>query len=1136
MPQPPDHKARPHPLRLDLTKAAPPAPRAPTPVAYVELATTSNYTFLTGASHPDELVCAAVALGHCSAAIADTNTLGGVVRAHVAAKGIGIPLAIGARLCFIQPDWLEILCYPTTIASYSNLSRIITTGKLRAPKGECSLLLHDLIERHEGLQAVVLPPCVLDDAFIQTLRGLRSVFGEDRLSLAACLAYAHDDRTRLWQLATLSRHARVPLVAINDACAHEPARRPLQDALTCVRLRTTVHAAGLDLRANAERHLKPADEMARLFSEHPAAVARSAEIARRAHGFSIDMLRYRYPREVTPQGITAMRHLRDLTLAGAASRYPGAIPDRVRLQLNHEFALIEELDYPAYFLTVHDIVRFARSRDILCQGRGAAANSAVCYCLGVTEVDPARSQVLFERFISRERNEPPDIDIDFEHERREEVIQHIYTKYGRDRAALTAETITYRGRSAVRDMGKVMGLSLDAVDRLAQHLDLWASGPPDERRLRDAGLDPRDPTIRRVVALTRQITGFPRHRSQHVGGFVISDQPLCDLVPIENAAMEDRTVIEWDKDDVDAAGMLKVDVLGLGMLTCIRRALHLIVENGGGGPSSDHGDDAPSGAPAMSAAANPSAAQRLLTRIARTDDPEVYEAAQHADTVGVFQIESRAQMSMLPRLRPRTFYDLVIQVAIVRPGPIQGNMVHPYLRRRSGEESVNYPSPEARAVLERTLGVPLFQEQAMALAIACAGFTPEEAERLRRSIAAWKTKQNIIHSFGVQLIEGMASRGIPREFAERCFDQIKGFSQYGFPESHAASFALLVYISAWLKRRHPAAFAVALINSQPMGFYAPAQIVRDAIEHGVVVRDADVNLSSWDCTLEPSPLELGSNRVEAMAGDYHQRKRTHGAGGPAIRLGLRIVKGLSREGAARLLAAREMRGPFASVEHLWRVGAVRVRDLRRLAAADAFRSMGLDRQQALWQIRALRDESLPLFDHLEGPCGDEIPTPSEAIRAIDLRDSLTRLPEIPDAAKTIGDYNATGLSLRAHPIQFLRTRLDRIGASRAADLRSEETCPHGRRVSIAGLVLCRQRPATASGIVFITLEDETGVANLIVRPKVFERYRPVARLSAALLAHGRVERKGEVVHLQVTRLSTLDEALAGMTARSRDFH
>ncbi|MGP1309734.1 MAG: error-prone DNA polymerase [Phycisphaerales bacterium] len=1111
MPQPPDQKARPHPLRLDLSRA-PSVPSRLTSVQYVELATTSNYTFLTGASHPDELVCAAANLGHASAAIADVNTLGGIVRAHVAAREIGMPVALGARLRFADPDGLEILCYPTGLASYSNLSRILTIGKRRAPKGECHLHLHDLVERSAGLQAIVVPPEVLDDAFIETLNGLRSVFNDDRLSLAACVSYAHDDRSRLWQLKTLSKHLRVPLVAINDAHAHEPSRRPLQDAMVCVRLGTTIHRAGFALQANAERHLKPPEEMARLFAECPGAIARTVEIARRAHGFSIEQLKYRYPREVTPQGVSAMRHLRDLTRSGAAKRYGDAVPEKVRAQIEHEFALIEELDYPAYFLTVHDIVRFARERGILCQGRGAAANSAVCYCLGVTEVDPAKGQLLFERFISRERNEPPDIDIDFEHERREEVIQHLYGKYGRDRAALTAETITYRGRSAVRDMGKAMGLSLDVVDRLAQHLDIWASGAPDERRLRSAGVDPRDPIIRRVVALTEQVSGFPRHRSQHVGGFVLSDPPLCDIVPIENAAMDDRTVIEWDKDDVDAAGMLKVDVLGLGMLTCIRRALSLVVQTEQPDTSGDG-----------------EAERALLSRIARTDDAEVYEMAQHADTIGVFQIESRAQMSMLPRLRPKNFYDLTIQVAIVRPGPIQGNMVHPYLRRRNGEEPVEYPSRDARAVLERTLGVPLFQEQAMALAITCAGFTPDEAERLRRSISAWKTKGNLIHAFGMQLIDGMTSRGIPREFAERCFEQIKGFSQYGFPESHAASFALLVYISAWLKRHHPAAFAAALINSQPMGFYAPSQIVRDAIEHGVEVRDADVNLSDWDCALEGR--EVGGCHPPP-GGDYHARKATFGVGGPAIRLGLRLVKGLSEEGARKLLDARSEFGRFDSVERLHRASGIRVRDLRRLAAADALRSMGLDRQQALWQIRALRDDDLPLFDAIE----QRDAAPTSAIHAIDLRESLSRLPAVSETRKTMDDYQATGLSLRAHPLQFIRPRLDELGAERAIVLRSEHDAPHGKRVTIAGLALCRQRPATASGVVFITLEDETGIANLILRPKVFERFRPVARLSAILLASGRVERKGEVVHVQVDRLESLDGHIAGLAAPSRDFH
>ncbi len=1052
--------------------------------AYAELAVTSNFTFLTGASHPEELVGHAAELGHRAAAIADTNTLAGIVRAHVAAKDAGIPLAIGCRLVLSEPKGLAVLVYPTDRPAYTRLCRLLTLGKRRAPKGECSLTLDDLIDHNDGLLAVAIPPPPPEsagDGFEALIRRLQDAFDDDRLSLGASRGYGADDAGRLRTLAGLSAHVRVPLVAVNDVRYHAPERRALQDVVTCIRHGCTIEEAGFRLAANAERHLKPPGEMARLFAEYPAAVSRSVHVAERAAAFSLDELRYEYPVEPCPDGLTPIAYLRERAWAGAATRYPSGVPAKVRDQLGHELALIEELRYEPYFLTCYDIVTFARSRGILCQGRGGAANSAVCYCLGITEVDPARFSLLFERFVSRERNEPPDIDIDFEHERREEVIQYLYRKYGRDRAALTAEVITYRGRSAVREVGKAMGLSLDGVDALARNLDHWGE-PPDADRVREAGMNPGDPTMRHVLELTCQLAGFPRHLSQHVGGFVITRSPLCDLVPIENAAMEDRTVIEWNKDDIDAMGMLKVDVLGLGMLTCIRKSFDLIREHRGRDLTiprifSDH-----------------------------AEDPAVYGMIQRADTVGVFQIESRAQMSMLPRLKPKEFYDLVIEVAIVRPGPIQGGMVHPYLKRRAGEEPVVYPSAAVRDVLGRTLGVPIFQEQAMQLAIVAAGFTPDEADGLRRAMAAWRRKGDKIGRFGRKLIDGMIARGYPREFAERCFEQIKGFSEYGFPESHAASFALLVYVSCWLKRYEPAAFAAALLNSQPMGFYQPAQIVRDAREHKVEVRPIDVNHSDWDCTLED--------------------------GGQVLRLGMRQVKGLAEADAERVRAAVQRVGPFRSVESLWRTSGTGTRALRRLARADAFRSMGLDRQGALWQVKSLRDEVLPLFRHDAGAPivihRDWGPLPDDA--------GHESLPPVTPQRQVLQDYEASGLSLKAHPVSFIRGALDELDAIPTADLRDPRLSPQGRRVAVAGIVLSRQRPATASGVVFITLEDETGIANLIIWSTTFERYRWVARLSTVLLARGRVERQGDVVHVHVDRLENLDSRIPDFAAASRDFH
>ena len=1084
MPEAPFAPIKPHPFKQP-SVARPASARAVQ--RYAELAVTTNYTFLAGASHPEEMVEQAAELGHYGVSITDCNTLAGIVRAHVAAKDAGIPLAIGSRLTLSDAPGMSFLVYPTDRPAYSRLCQLLTLGKRRAPKGECHLTLDDLVSHSAGLLAVAMVPARPSPACAGTLHRLRSVFDQDRLSLGIARLYTADAVVSMRNVRRLAADTRIPLAALNDVHYHTPQRRQLQDVMTCIRHGCTIEQAGMRLHANADRHLKAPDEMLRLFADDPGAASRSVDVVLRASAFSLDELKYEYPVETCPAGIAPFQYLVECTRAGAASRYPGGVPEKVKRALEHEFKVIESLRYEAYFLTCYDIVSFARSRGILCQGRGAAANSSVCYCLGITEVDPARFSMLFERFVSAERKEPPDIDIDFEHERREEVIQYLYRKYGRERAALTAEVITYRGRSAVREVGKALGLSLDCVDVLAKNLDVWHE-TPNAKRIRETGLDPSSPVLRDVLRLTGELVGFPRHLSQHVGGFVITRSPLCDLVPIENAAMEDRTVIEWNKDDIDAMGMLKIDVLGLGMLTCIRKAFELDA------PTKDQRLTIPT----------------LMGPLA--EDPAVYAMIQRADTVGVFQIESRAQMSMLPRLKPATFYDLVIEVAIVRPGPIQGKMVHPYLKRRSGEEVPHYPNDAIREVLGRTLGVPLFQEQAMQLAIVAAGFTPDEADKLRRAMAAWKRKGDLIYRFGKQLITGMTQRGYSQDFAERCFEQIKGFSEYGFPESHAASFAILVYVSCWLKRHRPAAFAAALINSQPMGFYQPAQIIRDAKEHGVEVRPIDVNHSSWDCSLELRSSVPLSTTDPALPADW-------GANGPALRLGMRLTRGLPELDARRVSDSVSRAGRFNSIGSLWRASGASVASMRRLAQADAMQSMGLDRQASLWQIRPLRDEPMPLFEACIAD--DEVPE---------------SLPTITSERLVLHDYNATGLSLKAHPMSFMRASLDKRSVTPNADLRSERLCPQGRTVEVAGLVLVRQRPGTASGVVFITLEDETGICNLILWSTVFEAFRKTARLSTTLLAKGRVERSGEVVHVHVQRLESLDDEASELASVSRDFH
>ncbi len=1072
MPDPADPKVHAHPFKREppRDRSAPPTGFTPSLTAYAELTVTSNYTFLTGASHPDELIEQAAAMGHRAIALTDCNSLAGIVRAHVAAKETGIPFVVGCRLRFVEPAGLSLFVYPTDRAAYGRLCRLLTVGKRRAPKGQCHLWLDDLSAHVEGLLAVAWFASPTDADVLGTLTLLQHLFDDDRLSLA--LARLHTPNDPPFQEATvlLSRETGVPLVAVNDVHYHIPQRRALHDVLTCIRHGCTLDEAGFRLFSNAERHLKSPEEMARLFAEYPRAIARSAAIAHRAAGFSLDELRYEYPDEICPSGLTPMAHLRALTWQGAAAHYPSGVPEKVRRQIEHEFGLIEELNYAPYFLTVHDLVRFARSRGILCQGRGAAANSAVCFCLGVTSVDPDRINVLFERFVSRERDEPPDIDIDFEHERREEVIQYIYGKYGRDRAGLTAEVITYRSRSAVRDVGKALGLSLDAVDRIARRVHDWHEDGFTEDKVSTLGMDAGDPLLKLFVRLVHQIVGFPRHLSQHVGGFVISRGPLCELVPIENAAMENRTIIEWDKDDIEALGMLKVDVLALGMLTCIRKGLELIERH--------HG-------------------RPLTLASIPSEDSAVYDMICKADTLGVFQIESRAQMTMLPRLKPQNFYDLVIEVAIVRPGPIIGDMVHPYLRRRNGEEPVTYPDEKVANVLGRTLGVPLFQEQAMSLAIVAAGFTPGEAEQLRRTISAWKHRgKDAIPRYRRRFIDGMLANGYERAFAEQCFERLKGFSEYGFPESHSASFALLVYASAWIKCYYPAVFAAALLNSQPMGFYAPAQIIRDARDHGVEVRPVDVNHSDWDCTLEDA--------------------------GRTVRLGMRMVRGLREVDGRAIAGAVRSRGAFGSITDLWRATELSASALQRLAQADAFGSMGLTRRQALWQVQALHGRPLPLFD--------------APWRESELQICTDALPPASPPQEVVRDYRAVGLSLKAHPMSFLREAMSRRRVLTAAQIRDEQCCPHGRWASVAGMVLFRQRPGTAKGVMFMTLEDETGRADLIVRPHVYQRFPTAALYSRAVLVRGRVERDGRVVHVLVQRVEDLSDKFAALPSQSRDFH
>jgi error-prone DNA polymerase len=1047
--QPPSKLHVPVPARAHHSVVAPPCP-------YVELHCKTNFSFLEGASHPDELVTEAARLGYAGMAVTDRSSLAGAVRTHIAAKQVGLRLVIGAEVEL--GDAGPVLLWAMNRGGYGRLCQLLTRGRRQAPKGECRLAFADVAEHAGGLLVGVLLRFSNDIA--SDLRRWRDIF-PDRTYAVAELHRGLSDPRRLEQWHQAALAARVSLVAAGDVHYHDARRRCLQDVLTAIRLRSTVAELGAARFPNGERRLRALDEILGLFARYPAAVARTVEVADRCE-FSLDELRYQYPEELCPAGETPSSYLARLALAGAHERYPDGVPLKVRELIERELAIIEELNYAAYFLTVWDLVRFARSRGILCQGRGSAANSAVCYCLGVTAVDPDRIDLLFERFISKDRAEAPDIDIDFEHQRREEVIQYIYEKYGRERSGMTAELITYRTRSAVRDVGKALGLSLDRVDALANAVGHADAGEEFLKRLSESSVDPRCRLGRQLVHLVREILGFPRHLSQHVGGMVLTNMPLCEIVPIENATMPGRTVVEWDKDDLDALGILKVDCLGLGMLSAIRRSLELLKEHTG---------------------------QMLSLATIPAEDPAVYKMIQRADTVGVFQIESRAQMSMLPRLKPNKFYDLVVEVAIVRPGPIQGNMVHPYLKRRCGIEAVEYPSEAVRDVLSKTLGVPLFQEQAMKLVVVAAGFTPGEADQLRRAMGAWK-RTGVINQFEQKLISGMLAKGYSEEFARNLFGQIEGFGSYGFPESHAASFALLVYVSAWIKCRYPAVFLAALLNSQPLGFYGPSQLVSDARRHGVEVRPVDVNESDCDSTLE----------------------RRSADGALAVRLGFSTVKGLSTSVAERLVHVRQAR-PFLSYgDFVARTGFTSA-VLARLAAADAFGSLGLSRRPAYWMSLAV--------------------TPPEPLLSGLVDETPPALPLLSAEEEVIHDYHAQGLSLRGHPFAPLRRFLEAQHVVTAAALGSLKP---NRRYRVAGLVLLRQRPQTAKGVTFMTLEDETGTTNLIVWLQVWKRFRRVANQARALIASGLLQHQEGVVHLIVDRLEDVTGRLPDLGRVSRDFH
>jgi error-prone DNA polymerase len=1033
---------------------------------YAELQVTSYFSFLRGASSSDELFHTAKALGIEALAVTDRNSLAGIVQAHRAAKETGVRLVVGCRLDLA--DGMSLLVYPTDRDAYGRLCRLLTIGKKRAGKGKCRLDWQDVVEWGEGLIAVLVPD-EADETAAFHLRRLHEAF-RGRCYLALTLRRRPNDQMRLWALSGLAAQYRVPVVVTNDVLYHEPGRRMLQDIVTCIRHNVIIDNAGFLRERHADRYLKPPEEMRRLFNRYPEALANSLEIVKRCR-FSLDELQYQYPDEKEYAHLSPQEALEKYTWEGAAGRYPAGVPELVREKLNYELRLIQKLKYAPYFLTVNSIVRFARSQGILCQGRGSAANSVVCFVLGITSIDPMKNGLLFERFVSEQRNEPPDIDVDFEHERREEVIQWVYRTYGTDRAALCATVIRYRSRGAMRDVGRALGMPEDVLKALSSQVWGWSNDIP-KTQVEGNGFNVDDRRLRLLLELSQQLTGMPRHLSQHPGGFVLTRDRLDELVPIEPAAMDDRQVIEWDKDDIESLNFMKVDVLALGMLSCMRRAFEYLETFKG--------------------------IRRGLWND-EMDDKTTFDMISKADTLGTFQIESRAQMSMLPRMKPREFYDIVIQVAIVRPGPIQGDMVHPYLRRRQGLERADYPKEELKQVLGRTLGVPLFQEQAMKVAIVCANFTPSRADQLRRAMATFKFTGGV-DKFREELIDGMTGNGYSPEFAERMCRQLEGFGSYGFPESHAYSFAIIAYESAWMKCHHPDVFCAALLNSQPMGFYAPAQIVRDAREHGVEVRPVSINDSRWDCTLEPTD-----------------------DGRFAVRLGLRMVKGLANRDAARLVSERADQ-PFVSVDDLWRRARIPVSALVELAEADAFRpSLGLARREALWAIRALRDEPLPLFAAAARR--------EEAVIA-ELDEPAVSLRPMAAGNEVVEDYGHVGLTLRAHPVSFLRDDLRRqriVSCQEAANLRDR------RRVETAGLTLIRQRPGSAKGVIFVTIEDETGVANLVVWTKVFEKYRSIVMGASMLGVKGYVQREGEVVHVVAQHLTDLSGMLASVGHRDRPF-
>jgi len=1021
--------------------------------AYAELHALSNFTFLRGASHPEELVKAAVKLGYDALAITDECTVSGVVRAHVAAKESGLKkLIIGSEFRF--DTGLKLVLLARNRAGYGELCQLITNGRRAAEKGHYKVTADDFADGLQNCVALWVPDNQLllggEDAWItDAFHG--------RLWIAVELLADGLEHLRLERLHRLSETLELPLVASGDVHMHCRERRALQDTVTAIRECVTLDRAGFALYPNGERYLRSRDVLSKIY---PRKLLHESRVIAESIQFSLDEIRYEYPDEVVPKNETPGSYLRRLTEEGMRKRWPRGVPEKVKNLVEHELELIRELQYESYFLTVYDIVAFARSQEILCQGRGSAANSAVCFCLGITEVDPDRMATLVERFISKERNEPPDIDVDFEHERREEVIQYIYRKYGRERAALAATVITYRPRSALRDVGKVLGLSGLQVDRLAKSMQWWDGKEVDESRVLEAGLDPGSPVIRRLLYLVRHLLGFPRHLSQHVGGFVISNGLLSELVPVENAAMDERTVIQWEKNDLEDLGLLKVDVLGLGMLTAIRRSFDLIRKFDG---------------------------RSYTLATVPAEDPTVYDMICDGDTMGVFQIESRAQMAMLPRLKPRCYYDLVIEVAIIRPGPIQGDMVHPYLRRRNGEEAVEYPSEEVREVLQRTLGVPIFQEQVMQLAVVAAGFTPGEADQLRRAMAAWKRRGGL-GPFEEKLIQGMKERGYPEGFARQIFQQILGFGEYGFPESHSASFALLVYVSCWLKCHTPAAFTCALLNSQPMGFYSASQLTQDARRHGVEVRPVDINESNWDSSLERARNDK-----------------------PVLRLGLRQVKGLSEVAGQRIVGQRLR--PYQSIQDLLEKVGLNRHEMSALAAAGALKSLAGHRHKVRWTVAGV-EEPTPLFS------------------SFDRYEASPMLRKPTEGQDVVADYQSLGLTLGRHPMSLIRHHLDRLHYVSASCLKGLTT---GKRISIAGLVITKQRPGTASGVTFITLEDETGCSNLIVWKKVADEQRDVLLNARLMGVQGELQKEGKVIHVIANRLIDHSEFLGELAVKSRNF-